>query len=184
MRRFDFVRHEGYDEEGTTSLPPGGIVVLEGLHALNPRLTEGIANGVKFRLFIEPVTQPEVFATVCLSPNDARLLRRLVRDHQYRKVSPYETFMIWPKVLAGEKKWITPFRAIADAEFDSSLCYELAVLKPYVAGLLEIVKRQHPEITRAAALSRLLEAVHATDSTKVPGDSILRETIGGSQLEY
>lgn len=184
MRRFNFAEHEGFDEERATKLPPGGVIVLEGLHALNPRLTEGIVDGVKFRLFIEPVTQPEVFATVCLSPNDARLLRRLVRDHQYRKVSPYETFKMWPKVLAGEKKWITPFRAITDAEFDSALCYELAVLKPYVAGLLEIVKRQHPEITRAAALSKLLDIVHATDSTKVPGDSILRETIGGSQLEY
>lgn len=183
-RRFDFVKHDGYDEEKLTSLPPDGMVVLEGLHALNPRLTEGVADGVKFRLFIEPVTQPEVFATVCLSPTDARLLRRLVRDHQYRKVTPYETFMMWPKVLAGEKKWINPFRAIADAEFDSALCYELAVLKPYVGGLLEMVQRQHPEITRAKALSNLLSVVRETDSTKVPGDSILRETIGGSQLEY
>ncbi len=184
IRRFDFVAHEGFDEERATRLAPGGVVVLEGLHALNPRLTEGIADGVKFRLFIEPMTQPEVFATVCLSPTDARLLRRLVRDNQYRKVSPYETFRIWPKVLAGEKKWINPFRALADAEFDSALCYELAVLKPYVAGLLEMVRRQHPEIARASALADLLAVVHATDSTKVPGDSILRETIGGSQLEY
>ena len=183
-RRFDFVAHEGFDEKGESRLAEGGIVVLEGLHALNPRLTEGIANGVKFRLFIEPVTQPEVFATVCLSPNDARLLRRLVRDHQYRKVEPVETFRIWPKVIAGEKKWILPFRVLADAEFDSALCYELAVLKPYVAGLLEMVKRQHPEIARASALANLLATVRETDSTKVPGDSILRETIGGSQLEY
>lgn len=183
-RRFSFADHEGFDEKGETSLPPDGVVVLEGLHALNPRLTEGVSDGVKFRLFIEPITQPEVFAAVCLSPNDARLLRRLVRDHQYRKVTPYDTFMMWPKVLAGEKKWINPFRAIADAEFDSSLCYELAVIKPYVAGLLEMVQRKHPEIARAKALANLLAVVRETDSTKVPGDSILRETIGGSQLEY
>lgn len=183
-RKFDFVAHEGFDEETETSLPAGGIVVLEGLHALNPRLTADIPDSVKFRLFIEPVTQPEVFATARLSPDDARLLRRLVRDHQYRKVTPAETFKMWPKVLDGEKKWIKPFRSLADMEFDSSLCYELAVLKPYVAGLLEMMRRQHPEEIKATVLSELLSVVQETDPTKVPGDSILRETIGGSQLDY
>lgn len=183
-RRFDFVAHEGFDEKTESSLPPGGVVVLEGLHALNPRLCAAIDDAVKFRLFIEPATQPEVFATVRLSSDDARLLRRLVRDRQYRKVPTEETFKMWPKVLAGEKKWILPFRMLADMEFDSSLCYELAVLKPYVAGQLELFCRRHPEHVRAQALGELLATVLPTDSTKVPGDSILRETIGGSQLEY
>lgn len=183
-RRFDFVRHDGYDAPDTTALPKGGVIVLEGLHALNPRLTAQIDDACKFRLFIEPKTQPEVFADVCLSPDDARLLRRLVRDHQFRKMSPVLTFRMWPKVLAGEKTWINPFRALADAEFDSALCYELAVLKPYVAGLLERVKRLQPDNVKAETLSELLSLVRETDPTKVPGDSILRETIGGSQLEY
>ena len=184
MRRFDFVRHDGYDEEALTSLPAGGIIVLEGLHALNPRLTSEIDDKVKYRLFIEPKTQPKVFADTCLRPDDARLLRRLVRDRQFRKMSPLDTFRQWPKVLAGEKIWINPFRGGADAEFDSALSYELAVLKPYVAGLLELVRRQNPDEVKARFLLELLSCVRETDPTRVPGDSILRETIGGSLLDY
>lgn len=184
MRKFDFVQHEGFDSPDETSLPEGGIIVLEGLHALNPRLTSDIDDALKFRMFIEPVTQPEIFAGVYLASSDARLLRRLVRDNQFRKMSPVTTFEMWPKVLAGEKIWVDPFRKYADVRFDSALCYELSVIKPYVAGLLEKVRRQRPEEIKAQMLAELLSIVRETDPTKVPGDSILRETIGGSQLEY
>ncbi len=183
-RRFDFVHHEGFDDTALTSLPKGGIIVLEGLHAMNPRLVADVPDDVKFRLFIEPATQPEVFATTRLAPQDARLLRRLVRDRQFRKMSPTTTFEMWPKVLAGEKKWIDPFRSNADALFDSGLEYELAVIKPYVAGLLERVRRTDPANIKAQILYDLLSVVHETSPSVVPGDSILRETIGGSQLEY
>lgn len=183
-RRFDFQKHEGYDAETTAALPENGIIVLEGIHALNPRLTAGVDDACKFRLFIEPKTQPEVFATTRLPVTDARLLRRTVRDNQFRKMDPQQTFAMWPKVLAGEEKWINPFRGNADAEFDSALAYELAVLKSYAQGLLEKVVRKNPDLVKARLLLELLQAVHATDPTKVPGDSILRETIGGSQLDY
>lgn len=184
-RRFDFVRHDGYDEEGLTSIPDGSIVIVEGLHALNPRLVEGVGGEFgKFRIYIEPSTQPEIFAFTTLPSAHARLIRRLVRDNSFRKMNPRDTFRLWPKVLAGEEKWILPFRKYADAEFDSSLSYELAVLKPYVAGLLARVLIEDPSNETAVLLSNIMEAVHATDSTKVPGDSILRETIGGSQLDY
>ncbi len=91
---------------------------------------------------------------------------------------------MWPKVLAGEKLWINPFKDKVDAVFDSGLEYELAVLKNYAAGLLEIVRRKMPGEVKAEFLSELLSTVRDTDPTKVPGDSILRETIGGSQLDY
>ena len=184
MRRFDFVAHEGFDEETTTSLQAGGIVVLEGIHALNPILTEHVADDCKYRLFIEPKTQLTVFANTRLLPADGRLLRRLVRDNQFRKMSPIDTFNIWPKVLAGERKWIDPFRPFADAEFDSGLEYELSVLKNYVGGLLEIVKIKMPDEMRARSLATMLSAILPADPSKVPGDSILRETIGGSLLDY
>ncbi len=183
-RRFDFVAHDGYDCESTVTLPPGGIVVLEGLHALNPLLTEAIADALKFRIFIEPKTQPIVFALTRLPSRDARLLRRMVRDNQYRKMSLEETFRMWPKVLAGEEKWINPFRPLADAEFDSALPYELAVLKLYALGLLVKYCLKNPQDEQARLLRDLLTMVAAADVSKVPGDSILRETIGGSQLEY
>ena len=183
-RRFDFIRHEGYDPDFTVSLPPGGMIVLEGIHALNPRLTAAVADNCKFRLFIDPVSQPIVFAFTRLSATDARLLRRLVRDNQFRKMDPMTTFSMWPKVLAGEDKWIKPFRLLADAEFDSALAYEPAVLKPFAQGLLARVRLRGIDDPKVEFLMEFLESVHPTDPTKVPGDSILRETIGGSQLEY
>jgi uridine kinase len=184
LRKFDFVEHEGYDSRRATSLAKNGVVILEGIHALNPILVEGVDDSFKYRMFIEPKTQLTVFATSRLPPADGRLLRRLVRDNQFRKLSPVETFKTWPKVLAGERKWIDPFRKYADAEFDSGLEYELAVLKLYAAGLLEIVKMRMPEESKAQTLAALLGAILPADPAKVPGDSILRETIGGSQLEY
>lgn len=183
-RRFDFVRHDGFDDEGTMSVPRNGYIVLEGIHALNPRLTEGVPDMCKYRVFVEPATQPEVFFKTRLRSADARLLRRLVRDNQFRKMSPLDTFRMWPKVLAGEEKWINPFRANADVEFDSALEYELCVLRAYVLGLLEMVKRKMPQETKAAMLAELLSAVVPVSPVFVPGDSILRETIGSSQLEY
>lgn len=183
-RRFDFIRHEGYDPDFTVSLPPGGMIVLEGIHALNPRLTAAVADNCKFRLFIDPISQPIVFAFTRLSATDARLLRRLVRDNQFRKMDPMTTFSMWPKVLAGEEKWIKPFRPLADAEFDSALAYEPAVLKPFAQGLLARVRLRGIDDPKVEFLMEFLESVHPTDPTKVPGDSILRETIGGSQLEY
>ncbi len=184
LRKFDFVKHDGYDAEKPTRLAENGIIVLEGLHALNPLLTEGVDDNAKFRLFIEPSTQPEIFAKFNLPTTAARLIRRLVRDNQFRKMHPLETFRMWPKVLAGEAKWINPFRPLADVEFDSALPYELAVLKPYVSGLLVRVLQKDPHCMPALGLSELFRYIAPTDPTKVPGDSILRETIGSSQLDY
>lgn len=184
MRKFDFEKHEGFDSSVSTKLPKNGVIILEGIHALNPRLTSDIDDRCKFKIYIEPLTQLVVFAESKLPPADARLMRRLVRDNQFRKMSPLDTFRIWPKVLAGEKKWIFPFSSNADAVFDSGLEYELSVLKRYVAGLLEKVKIKMPTEAKAEVLSLLLTAIHDADPTKVPGDSILRETIGGSLLEY
>ena len=184
LRYFDFQRKRGFDRETVTNLPEGGVIILEGIHALNPRLTADVPEDCKFRIFIEPKTQLEVFGLTRLPSADGRLLRRLVRDNQFRKKSPIETFHLWPKVLAGEEKWINPFRPNADVEFDSGLEYELAVLKHYVKGLLELVRVREPENVKACVFAELLSAVEPADPTKVPGDSILRETIGGSQLEY
>lgn len=184
MRKFDFEAHEGFDSTSPTRLPENGVIIVEGIHALNPRLTADIADDCKFKIYIEPLNQITIFANTRLPPADARLMRRLVRDNQFRKMSPFDTFKIWPKVLDGEKKWIFPFASNADAVFDSGLEYELSVLKRYVAGLLEKVKIKMPEETKAEVLSTLLTAIHSADPTKVPGDSILRETIGGSLLEY
>ena len=183
-RRFDFIAHEGYDAEEEMGIPKDGLIVLEGIHALNPILTEAVAESCKFRLFVEPRPKIEVFVKTRLSSSYSRLIRRLVRDNQFRRIDPSETFRLWPKVLEGEKKWINPFRPNADAEFDSGLDYELAVLKPYVQGLLEIVRRRDAGNLVAQQLAELFMLVETVPPVTVPGDSILRETIGSSQLTY
>ena len=183
-RTFDFVNHCPLFDGGFRSLPPGGMVVLEGIHALNPRLSEHVNEAAGFSVFVEPKPSIDIFAGLTPSSSDSRFLRRLVRDNQFRKLNPAETLELWPKVLEGERKWIEPFRGNADAVFDSYLVYELAVLKPYVGGLLERARIEVGETQQVMNMIRLLSAVDAVSPNAVPGDSILRETIGGSQLEY
>ena len=183
-RRFDFVKHEPFYTDEQVTLPESGMIVLEGIHALNPRLTEGIDDRMKFRVFIEPIPEIDVFGGFTPSPSDARFLRRMVRDNQFRKRNPADTVRLWPSVRAGEAKWIDPFRKNADAAFNSYLVYELAALKPYVGGLLERARRELGEDKLVVNMIRLLETVKPISPNAIPGDSILRETIGGSQLEY
>lgn len=184
VRKFDFQNHVPIHTADTISLSRGGLVVLEGIHALNPRLTEGISDSAKYRVLVEPRPSLDVFGGITPKPCEARFLRRLVRDNQFRKMSPAVTVKLWPKVRAGEAKWIQPFCGNADLTFDSYLVYELAVLKPYVGGLLERARLELGERPEIMNMIRLLAAVEPTSSAYVPGDSIIRETIGGSQLEY
>ena len=183
-RRFDFMRHEPAFSDERVTLPEGGMIVLEGIHALNPRLTEGIDDRTKYRVFIEPIPDIDVFGGFMPTPADARFLRRMVRDNQFRKRNPSDTVRMWPSVRAGEAKWIDPFRKHADAAFNSYLVYELAALKPYVGGLLERARLELGEDKLVMNMIRLLETVRTLSPEAIPGDSILRETIGGSQLEY
>ena len=183
-RRFDFVKHEPFYTDEQVTLPESGMIVLEGIHALNPRLTEGIDDNMKFRVFIEPIPEIDVFGGFTPTPADARFLRRMVRDNQFRKRNPSDTVRMWPGVRAGEAKWIDPFRKNANAAFNSYLIYELAALKPYVGGLLERARLELGEDKLVMNMIRLLETVKPISPNAVPGDSILRETIGGSQLEY
>ena len=183
VRRFDFTTHTPRITEKWIMLPADGFVVLEGIHALNPRLTEGVAESAKYRVLIDPHPSLAVDGAP-MTPQDARFLRRMVRDNQFRKMPPSTTVSLWPKVLAGETRWIEPFRASADALFDSYLVYEPAVLKPYVGGLLEKARHELGDRPEIVSKIELLSKVDIAPTDLVPGDSILRETIGGSQLEY
>ena len=184
LRRFDFQKHDGYDDKEETFLPEGGVVVLEGIHALNPLLTEHIADDTKFKIYINALTQLVVDSCNRIPTSDTRLIRRLVRDAGFRGMSPLDTLRLWPNVEAGERKWIYPFQHTADAVFNSALDYELAVLKPYAQQLLNEVKPWDSEFAETRRLSGLLHNVSIANSKAVPGNSILRETIGGSQLDY
>ncbi len=184
LRKFDFRRHDGYDEDHETRLEPDGVIVLEGIHALNPALTAGIDDSLKFRVYLNALTQLVVDSCNRISTTDTRLIRRLVRDFNYRGMSPLDTFRLWPNVAAGERKWIYPYQRHADAVFNSALDYELAVLKPFALQLLNQVKPWHREYLEARRLSGILHNVSLATPDAVPGDSILRESIGGSQLAY
>lgn len=183
-RRFDFVHHVPTWTDRKLSLGKNGIVILEGIHALNPILSEGVSDEVKFRVFVEPKPDLEFLPGITQTGADARFLRRLVRDNQFRKIPPSRTLELWPSVLAGEKKWIEPFRDRANEIFDSYLTYELAALKPYVGGLLERLRREVGEVPEVMKPIFALSTLGWIMPDIVPGDSILRESIGGSQLEY
>lgn len=183
-RRFNFIEHEGYDSPSTLSISPNTVIVIEGIHALNPRLINGLSGTDVFRIFVEPQPKIELYINHRLPSSSTRLLRRLVRDNQFRKLNPAETFKMWPKVLAGEEKWINPYRSLADAEFDSGLTYEPTVLRQYAEGLLELAKLRLADKTLPIILDDFLEMIKPYPPNAVPGDSILRETIGGSQLAY
>ena len=184
LRKFDFTTKEGFDAPETTTLAPGGVVVLEGIHALNPRLTAGLAEAIKFRVYLNMFTQLIADGCEAFFPDDTRLLRRLVRDSNFRGASAAVTLARWPSVEDGEQKWINPFRHLADAVFNTALDYELAVLKPYALDLLRGVEEGEPTWREADRLATILASVAAAPSDGIPADSILRETIGGSQFSY
>jgi len=184
LRRFDFEKKDGFDEERMTELPPRGIVVLEGIHALNPLLTTGIPEEIKFRVYINIFTQLTADPCDAFYADDGRLIRRIVRDANYRNESAAATLARWPSVEAGEQKWINPYRRLADAVFNTALDYELAVLKPFATDMLRGVEPGDSGFKESQRLLSVLSSVMVAPSDGVPGNSILRETIGGSSLSY
>jgi uridine kinase len=160
------------------------IILIEGIHGLNPRLTHRIPDDRKFRIYISALTQLSVDQNNRISTTDNRLMRRLVRDFHFRGHSALTSLRLWPSVRRGEKQWIFPFQREADATFNSALDYELAVLKPHVEPLLMQVKPMDPEYAEARRLSEFLLNFLGTDSHAVPGQSILREYIGDSTFTY
>lgn len=160
------------------------IVLIEGIHGLNPKLTHMVAAERKFKIYISALTQLNVDSHNRVSTTDNRLMRRLVRDHKFRGHSALDTLQLWPSVRRGEKRWIFPFQKEADATFNSALDYELAVLKPLVESLLMQVKPYHEEYAEARRLTEFLLHFLAAPDAPVPGNSILREYIGGSSLTY
>lgn len=184
MRAFDFKKKQGYDQAAATQLPPNGIIVMEGIHSLNPRLTADVPHEQKFLIYVNALTQLGVDSSNRISTTDTRIIRRMVRDHQFRDRSAIETLRMWPSIARGEKRWIYPFQHLADAVFNSALDYELAVLKPLATPLLNQIKPWDEEYIEARRLSGFLHNFSSLAPDVVPGDSILREYIGDSQLTY
>lgn len=160
------------------------IIIIEGIHGLNPRLTSMIPAENKFKIYVSALTQLNLDSNNRISTTDNRLMRRMVRDNKFRGHSALETLQLWPSVRRGEKTWIFPFQREANATFNSALDYELAVLKPLVDPLLMEVKPANPEYVEARRLSEFLVNFLAASDCVVPRNSILREYIGGSCFKY
>ena len=160
------------------------ILVLEGIHCLNPRLSVAVPDQHKFTIYVSALTQLNLDDSNRISTTDNRLIRRMVRDNQFRGHSALTTLKMWPNVRRGEKSWIFPDQHKADATFNSALDYELAVLKPMVEPLLTEVKPDSIEYATARRLQDFLSYFLAAPDDLVPSSSILREYIGGSSFRY
>lgn len=154
------------------------MVLIEGIHSLNPRLSETLPAERKFKIYISALTQLNLDFSTRISTTDNRLVRRIVRDHQFRGHSALKTIKMWPNVRNGEKKWIFPYQSESNIAFNSALDYELAMLKPRVEPLLAEVKPYHPEYATARRLMEFLSGFISAPSSSVPRKSILREFIG------
>jgi uridine kinase len=160
------------------------MLIIEGIHGLNDALTPQINRETKFKLYVSALTQLNLDDHNRIPTSDNRLLRRMVRDNQFRGVKAEKTFKMWPSVQRGEKKHIFPFQNGADAAFNSALDYELAVLKFYAEPLLRSVKPGMKEYAEAVRLLAFLEHFAPIPPQYVPGQSILREFIGESDFKY
>jgi uridine kinase len=160
------------------------MLVIEGIHGLNDALTSQINRETKFKLYVSALTQLNLDDHNRIPTSDNRLLRRMVRDYQFRGAGAEKTFRMWPSVQKGERKHIFPFQNQADAAFNSALDYELAVLKFYAEPLLRSVKPGQTEYAEAARLLSFLENFAPIPPQYVPGQSILREFIGESEFKY
>jgi uridine kinase len=160
------------------------ILIVEGIHGLNDALTAQIDRDLKFKLYVSALTQLNLDDHNRIPTSDNRLLRRLVRDYQFRGVGGAVTIKMWPNVQRGERQHIFPFQNGADVAFNSALSYELAVLKFYAEPLLRSVKPSSPEYAEAVRLCSFLENFAPIPPQYVPGQSILREFIGESDFKY
>ncbi|MDE7378074.1 MAG: nucleoside kinase [Paraprevotella sp.] len=160
------------------------ILILEGIHALNPELTPHIPSENKFKVYVSALTTILLDDHNYIPTTDNRLLRRIIRDYKYRGYSALDTIRRWPSVRAGEDKWIFPYQEEADMMFNSALLFELAVLRDEVLPVLEQVPEREPEYSEAYRLRKFLRYFVPLRDKEIPPTSLLREFLGGSSFEY
>lgn len=172
------------EKERPLRLDPGDVLLMEGIHGLNPELTRSIPQDSIYKVYVSALTTLAIDDHNWISPNDNRLLRRIVRDHRYRNTSALDTIKRWPSVRRGEEKWIFPYQENADATFNSSLLFELGVMKEYAEPLLRQVPKNVVQYSNAYRLLRFLEYFYPIPSDQIPRTSLLREFLGGSSFRY
>ena len=183
LPEFDFITGKKVFGKRITSIDASQPIVIEGIHGLNPQLTEGIDDSEKFKIYISPLTQINLDAHHRIPTTDARMLRRMVRDNRTRGRDGAVTISSWPSVRHGEEKYIFPFNKEADVFFNSQCVYELAVLKKYATPLLEKVQPDQAEYAEAQRMLQFLSCFASIDDDSIiANNSIIREFIGGSIL--
>lgn len=158
------------------------ILIVEGIHGLNETIGASVDEALTFKIFISPLTQLSIDDHNRISTGDTRLIRRIVRDTKFRGFGARDNLNMWPSVQRGERLHIFPYQEQADAIFNSTLVYEISLLKPYVEPLLFAITKDQPEYTEARRLIKFLDSFLCISSEDIPQNSILREFIGGSSI--
>ena len=184
LPEFDFESKTRHFSGNKITLGRDDILIIEGIHGLNPELTRMLPEAAKFRVYVSALTQLSLDANNRIATTDNRLIRRMVRDHKFRGHSALKTLRMWSSVRRGEERWIFPFQGQADATFNSALDYELAVLKPYAEPLLMEIKPFDREYAEARRLTAFLLNFIGIADRDVPHTSMLREYIGRSSFKY
>lgn len=168
----------------TLSIDENSILLIEGIHGLNPELTALIDERMKYRIYVSALTTLAIDDHNWVPTTDNRLLRRIIRDHKYRGSSALDTIRRWPSVRRGEEKWVFPYQENADSTFNSSLIFELGVMRAYGEELLKYFPRDVPEYAEAHRLGRFLSYFTPIGDRNIPPTSLLREFLGGSSFNY
>lgn len=184
LPRFNFTTGQREPSGHFLKLDDESILILEGIHGLNPELTPHIPEPYKYRIYVSALTTISLDNHNYIPTTDNRLLRRIIRDYNYRGYSAEETIKRWPSVRAGEHKWIFPYQENADAMFNSALLFELSVLKSHVEPVLYQVPESSEAYSEAYRLRRFLEYFVPVADHDLPPTSLLREFLGGSSFTY
>ncbi len=182
--KFSFDTGQRYYDGEKRKLTKNNVIIVEGIHGLNPRLTQLLPPESLFKIFVSALTSISIDNHNLINPADNRLIRRLVRDYRYRNYSALDTIKRWESVLTGEQKHIVPYQEEADAIFNSALIYELGALKIQAEPLLREVTQQYPEHSKALRLLKFFSYIRAVPTREIPPTSIIREFLGGSSFKY
>lgn len=184
LPKFNFTVGQKFPSGKKLQLTEGSILIVEGIHGMNPDLVPHISPESTFKIFLSALTQISIDDQNHISTTDNRLIRRMIRDSKYRNYSAQETIKRWPSVRTGEEKNIFPYQENADVMFNSALIYELAVLKKYVEPVLKAVTESQPEYSESNRLLKFFSYFKTIDDSEIPPTSLIREFLGGSSFTY
>ena len=184
LPRYNFAEGRSEKSGHRLRLQPNDVLVVEGIHALNPELTAQIPDEQKFRVYASALTTILLDSHNYIPTTDNRLLRRIIRDYKYRGCSAEDTIRRWPSVRAGENKWIFPYQENADVMFNTAMLYELAAIKKQAEPILENVPENSDTYAEAYRLRKFLRYFSSIDYDTLPPTSLLREFLGGSSFTY